>query len=256
MLQIEPKIRKEYARGSYNKFDDVEQWIRISEGCPNNCIFCRETVECGKDPIYLPIPKIVRNQVKILDMNFIYKPKALQILKDLGSRRVNGKVIYYEFKCGIDYRYLTFELAHALKDARFINIRISWDFSFGLQRRIKKAIDILVKAGYKSKDITVFMICNWLITYEENCRKIDLCKVWNVKCADCYFDNQLSPNIKPIHWNHKEIKSFRDKVRTHDQMVNFGIDPEWKDEYFRKKEQTTLDKISDDNKKLNNVEEK
>ena len=55
---------------------------------------------------------------------------------------------------------------------------------------------------------------------------MDLCKVWNVKIADCWFDNQLSPNIKPIYWTQEQIKEFRKKVRKHNQLVNFGIDPE------------------------------
>lgn len=56
---------------------------------------------------------------------------------------------------------------------------------------------------------------------------MDLCKVWNVQMADCYFDNQLSPNIKPIHWTEEQIREFRHKVRKHNQLVNFGIDPEF-----------------------------
>ena len=60
--------------------------------------------------------------------------------------------------------------------------------------------------------------------------KLDLCKVWNVKVADCYFDNQLSPNIKPIHWKEDKIKTFRRKCRKHNQLVNFKIDPEYKND--------------------------
>lgn len=217
-----------YARGEYNKFDETEQWIRISEGCPNRCEFCRESEECGVEPIYLPIPETVRNKVKIMDMNLIYKPKALEIIKDLGSKKVGGKVVYYELICGIDYRYLTQEIANALKENRFKNIRIAWDHQFVLQKLIKKSIELLLKAGYRPNDITVFMICNWKIPYEQNLMKMDLCKVWNVKIADCWFDNQLSPNIKPIHWTAQQIKDFRHKVRRHNQMVNFKIDPEYK----------------------------
>ncbi len=85
---------------------------------------------------------------------------------------------------------------------------------------------MLLKAGYKPNDITIFMICNWKISYEHNLRKLDLCKVWNVKVADCWFDNQLSPNIIPIHWTDVQIKDFRHKVRKHNQLVRFKIDPE------------------------------
>ena len=222
------KKEKEYARGEYNKFNETEQWIRISEGCPNDCEFCRETKECGKEPIYLPIPEIVRNKVRIMDMNLIYKPKVLEIIKELGQKKVNGKVVYYELICGIDYRYLTQEIANDLKENRFINIRMAWDHQFILQKEIKKAVWILLKAGYKNNDIMVFVICNWKIPYEECLRKMDLCKIWNVQIADCWFDNQLSPNIKPIYWTAEQIKDFRHKCRKHNQMVNFKIDPEYK----------------------------
>lgn len=225
-LQEKPKLTKAYSKGFYNKFNNDEQWIRISEGCPNKCEYCRESFENGTKPIYYEIPEIVCNQVKLLDMNLIYKPKALDIIKELGLKKVNNKVVYYELICGIDYRYMTQELATALKENRFINIRLAWDHSIHNQKKIKACIDMLLKAGYNSKELMVFMVCNWKIPYIHNMFKLDLCKIWRVKVHDAYFDNQLPPKVKPIHWDAEQIKKFRRKVRTHNQMVNFGIDPE------------------------------
>ena len=221
-MEYTPKLTKPYSTGSYNKVDDTEQWIRITEGCPNNCPYCFEPREVKIHPI----PEIVRNKVKIMDMNLLSKKQALDIMQELGSKKVDGKVVYYELICGIDYRFTTQELADALKQNRFKNIRLAWDWEINRQKAIKNCIQLLLKAGYIPKDITVFMICNWKISYDDNLRKLDLCKVWNVKVADCWFDNQLSPNIKPIHWNIYEIKDFRKRVRKHNQIVNFGIDPE------------------------------
>lgn len=217
---------KEYAKGSYNRMNDVEQWIRISEGCPNNCEFCRETKENTAKEVYLDIPKIERNIVKIMDMNLMYKSKCIEILDFLGQQKVNNRVVYYELICGIDYRFMDIDKCEALKRNRFKNIRLAWDHSYLEQKRIKKCIDMLKKVGYGKGDITVFMICNWKKTYETNCQKLDLCKVWNVKVADCWFDNQLSPNIEPIHWTVEQVVSFRKKVRKHNHLVRFGIDPE------------------------------
>ena len=163
-----------------------------------------------------------------MDMNLLCKSESLEIIKELGRRKVNNKVIYYELICGIDYRFLTQELASALRQSRFKNIRLAWDHSFNLQKKIKDAIKLLQNSGYSSKEITVFMVCNWKIPFEDNCRKMDLCKIWSVKIADCWFDNQLSPNIKPIHWTEEQIKLFRKRVRKHNHLVNFGIDPEIK----------------------------
>jgi hypothetical protein len=110
-------------------------------------------------------------------------------------------------------------------------VRIAWDWFYKDQFKIKDALQILMKAGYDSKKIMVFMICNHpSISYEENMNKLDLCKVWNVLCADCYFDNQVRIHDKfiPIGWTTKEAYAFREKVRKHNHLVNFGVDPELK----------------------------
>jgi len=218
------KGKVKYHSEPYNKFDDTEQWIRITDGCPNNCPYCYAPQELK---IY-PIPEIVRNQVKIMDMNLLAQPKAIDIIEELGSKKVNNKIVYYELVCGIDYRFITKQIADILKVARFINIRLAWDWFYKDQMKIKDSINMLLKAGYRNKDIMIFMICNWKISYKECCNKLDLCKIWNVQVSDCWFNNQTAPNIVPEHWNAKEIKEFRSKCRKHNQLVNFKIDPEVK----------------------------
>jgi len=224
-----PKVQ--YSYGPYNKFNKEEQWIRITEGCPNQCPYCYEPKEFK----IFKIPEIVRNKVKIMDMNLLAKKEAKDIIRELGSKKVNDKVIYYELICGIDFKFMDQEIANLLKENRFKKIRLAWDWTFKDQYRIKDTIDFLLKAGYNSKEIMVFMICNWKIPYEVNLKKMDLCKIWRVQIADCYYDNQTSPNIIPIHWTKEQIKSFRKKVRTHNQMVNFGIDPDVKQKLKEKK---------------------
>lgn len=213
-----------YSYGPYNKFNDTEQWIRITEGCPHKHPYCYEP----KEIMVFGIPKIVRNEVKIMDMNLLCKPEALALITLLGSELVNNRVVYYELICGIDYRFLTKEIAEALKRSRFRNIRIAWDWWYKNQYQIEAALERLLHAGYRSDDITIFMICNWKISYQENLKKLDLCKIWRVKVSDCWFDNQVSPDIKPIHWLPEQIKDFRRRVRKHNQLVRFGIDPEIK----------------------------
>jgi hypothetical protein len=221
-----------YARGPYNHTNAEEQWIRLSEGCPNNCEFCRETKECGKDPIYFQIPEITRNKVKILDMNLSYKPRFIEILNELAQKRVNGHVVHYELICGIDFRTFTLEKANALKAARFKNIRLAWDFGFEHQALIKKTINMLVRARYQRTKISVFILCNWKIPHKIVLRKLDLLKIWNTKVSDCWFDNQISPRIKPIYWTKEQIIDLRgkkdSKCRLHNQMVGYGIDPNYK----------------------------
>lgn len=70
----------EYCYGAYNKYDDKEQWIRITEGCPHNCPFCYEPKEIK----VFGVPEIIRKDIKIMDMNLLCKPEALRILNELG----------------------------------------------------------------------------------------------------------------------------------------------------------------------------
>ncbi len=210
-----------YSYGSYNKCNKTEQWIRLTEGCPHHHPYCYEPTEIK----IFEIPNIVRRRVKIMDMNLLCKPEALSILQNLGTRKVNGKNVTYELICGIDYRFLTPEIAVALKKARFKNVRIAWDWYYTDQIPIKKALWMLFKVGYKPNDVMVFMICNWKIRFEENMKKLDLCKVWNVQVCDCYYDNQIK-KIEPVFWSGSQIKEFRHRVRSHNQLVNFKIDPE------------------------------
>ena len=215
----------EYSYGAYNKFDENEQYIRITEGCPNNCPYCYEP----KDIKIFDIPDILRNDVKIMDMNLLCKPEALKIINDLGTRKVGGKVVYYSLICGIDWRFLTQELADALHQNRFKKIRLAWDYGFGDQIKIKNAVKLLRRAGYKQpNDIMVFMVCNWEIPFDVNMHKLDLLKIWNVQVSDCWFDNQLPPNVQPVHWTKEQIKVFRSKCRKHNHLVNWNYDPEYK----------------------------
>ena len=223
-LQKDVHLLKPYSYGPYNKYNAREQWIRISEGCLHNCPFCYEPTELK----VFGIPEILRNKVKIMDMNLLCKKEALSIIQQLGEKRVNGRVIHYELICGIDHRFLTQQLANALKQSRFLRPRIAWDWYYKDQLLIKDAIDRLFRAGYNHNDIMVFMICNWRIPLSENLKKLDLCKVWNVKVCDCYFDGQVSPNIIPMFWKDVEIRLFRKKVRKHNQLVLFKVDPQLK----------------------------
>jgi len=96
-------LAKPYSFGPYNKVEESEQWIRLTEGCPNQCPYCAEPSEIK----VFGIPPIERNFVKIMDMNLLCKKEALEIIQELGSKRVNGRIVRYELICGIDWRFFS-----------------------------------------------------------------------------------------------------------------------------------------------------
>ena len=191
--------------------------IKFTDGCPNKCDYCDEPKVTPK--FYEPeIPP--DKEVGILDMNFLSNPKAKEILFNLPNNR------HYEFICGVDYRRLDWTIVKLLYDKGFKKIRWAWDYNFSQQKTHKKVLEMFVNAGYKPKELSVFMILNWKIPFVECCQKLDLLKVWNVKVNDCCWPGGYK-QAKPVHWTPEQIKKFRHMCRKHNQMVLFGIDPEY-----------------------------
>ena len=190
--------------------------IQFTKGCPNQCSYCYETAEM--EYFNPDIPK--DNQIRILDMNFLSNPNLYWIFDKLPKRE-------YELVCGIDYRRLNQTIANKLKEKNFIKIRWAWDYSFCEQKKHYKVWRMLKKAGYRSKDLSVFVLVNWKIPYSDCVKKLDLLKVWNVKVNDCCFDGGYK-RAKPKYWDIQDIKRFRRMCRKHNQMVLFKIDPELK----------------------------
>ncbi len=97
------------------------QRIELHRGCPWHHEYCYEP-QINED---FPIPETVKNYVEILDMNFLVRKDAIEVLQRLGEIRVNNQVVKYEFKCGLDYRFLTPKIAAQLKASRVVRPRLA-----------------------------------------------------------------------------------------------------------------------------------
>ena len=214
----------------YSIVDVDYQIIQASRGCKRHCPFCGVW---QIEPEFVPKEsiknEIVKNKLVFYDNNLLANPYIESILKELAELKLNGRHVYSESQSGFDGRLLTFKLAKLLKEARFINPRIAWDGPFEVWNNIENQINILCKAGYKSKDISIFMIYNWEYTFEEMELKRRKCFEWGVQMADCRnrpltqeFDNyngriEQSSKDYYIHelkgWTDEKVKKFRKNVR-------------------------------------------
>lgn len=189
--------------------------IQFTNGCPNNCLYCYE-----KDKMQYFNPEIPKEkEVQILDMNFLANPNAKEILRNLPKKK-------WEFICGIDYRRLDQEICNLMKEKGFIKVRWAWDYTFIQQKTHRNILKMFLKAGYKSEELSVFILVNWKTPYIDCCKKLDLLKVWNVKVNDCCYDGGYNL-AKPVYWKPEHIKKFRAMCRKHNQLVRFKIDPEY-----------------------------
>ena len=179
----------------------------------------------------------------LFDNNFFANPHIKDILRSLAELKINNRSVIFESQSGYDGRLLDNDpdLAILLKKARFSNIRIAWDNGIEDHESIKRQISYLIKAGYSSKEIYVFMIYNFNIPYEIMIKKIEYCKKWKVQIADCRyrplsttFDNYKSYASKEgqtkkdyyIHeitgWSDKKIRMFRRLVRQHNMEIRYA----------------------------------
>ena len=205
-------------------YEQKEDYLvtKITKGCPHNCSFCY-----SDDFEVIGIPEFNRNHVLLIDENLLSHQEILDVLETLRNKRVDNKVIYYEAICGFDKRFLTYDIALALKQARFKKPRIAWDGGV-LQdhNSIDHALNILQTAGYRAQDISVFVLTNWKVSYADCLLKLEHLKRWGVKINDCCYNCSYDDPI-PQYWTIEEIRDFRRRARKHNQLINFrGYDPE------------------------------
>ena len=214
------------------------QIIHSMRGCFRKCKFCG-TWKIEPEETYTDnIPNMIRkNHVIFYDNNLLRRPDIEKFLYDLSRVKVNGKYVTYESQSGFDGRILNQDVANLLHKAHFINVRIAWDGGVSDYPDIEKQIQYLCKAGYKRKEIFVFMLMNWDIVPAEMEKKRQYCWRYGVQIIDCRFRplNQLyghySTKIKQtdidyyIHpsWSDSTIKRFRRNIRKHNICIRHEI---------------------------------
>ncbi len=222
----------------------------MMRGCIRRCPFCGTwkiepvRINKSKEEVIKELALVGKNKVIFFDNNILANPHIEEILNALISLRINNKPVSFECQSGFDGRLLEKnpKLATLIKKARFENVRIAWDNGLKDKNSVKRQIDILVEAGYQPKNITIFMIYNFDIPYEDMLIKLNYCKKWGVQISDCRYRplNIDYDNYKPhmrhgqpegdyyIHkisgWTDKTVRSFRSLVRRHNIWVRYAKD--------------------------------
>ena len=233
------------------------QIIHTSRGCIRQCGFCgtyiiepewdckpsikeeiKENQKRQYDHNKKPLKKII-----FYDNNLLANVYIENILEELIELKKERKITYVESQSGFDGRILRKKphLAKMLKDAGFKNPKIAWDYGIKQAPKIKEQIDLLVDAGFTYKEISVFMIYNYEIPYEEMEEKRVRCADWGVQITDCRYrplnaedDNYSSykrkqgPQDYHIHtesgWTDAKVRKFRRNIRRHNICMRHEVD--------------------------------
>ena len=244
-------VKTESLKREYDLYvPDVDfQILHTQRGCERHCPFCGTW---KVEPVFLEEytikDKIFKKKLVFYDNNFLadkdlkHATRAEKILDELIELKKEKKIIWCESQSGFDGRILLENphLARKIKQAGFRYPRIAWDWGYNQYPSIDKQINLLVDAGYSRKDITVFMLYNWDIPFEEMEKKRIKCFEWEVQISDCRYrpldstyDNynprkdQENTNEYYIHkdggWSDAKIKQFRKNVRRQNICVRQGL---------------------------------
>ncbi len=227
---------------AYDLVDVNYQILHTTRGCIRQCGFCGVyTIEpewlCKKSIK----DEIIKKRLIFYDNNLFANPYIENILEELIELKKNRKISYIESQSGFDGRLLIKKphLAKMIKEAGFKNPKIAWDHELTDASFIKKQLDILIDAGFKPSEISVFMIYDYELDYNEMEEKRAKCFEWGVQIADCRyrpldatFDNYNPRKRKQTNkdywinpnWTDTEVRLFRRNVRRHNICIRYGVD--------------------------------
>lgn len=223
---------------AYDLVDVDYQIIHTTRGCIRKCSFCGTYCIEPKFTYKKSIKDIVSSEKIIFyDNNLLANPYIENILDELISLKIKGKIKHVESQSGFDGRILLKNplLAKKIKQINFKNIKIAWDGSIDDADNIEKQIGLLADAGYNRRNISVFILYNHDLDYNECEKKRVKCFQWGVQVIDCrfkplnqtfdYYNGMLRREQTSeeyfIHdrWTDKQIKSFRRNCRRHNICI-------------------------------------
>ncbi len=219
------------------------QIVHASRGCPRHCEFCGTW---KLEPAFRPRSSIkdlvFKKGVVFYDNNLLMNPHIETILGELAELKSQNKISWCESQSGFDGRILLVRphLAALLKKAGFRNPRIAWDHGMDERDSIRLQLDVLAQAGYMvSKEVYMFMVYNWDLSFEEMEAKRVTCWGWKVQISDCRYrpldqlwdhyrgHRRQTPEDYHIHvssgWADVTVKQFRRNVREQNICVRHGF---------------------------------
>lgn len=215
----------EKCQPDYDLVDVDYQIIHSSRGCIRKCPCCGVYEIEPKFTCKKTIKnEIIKRKLIFYDNNLLANPFIEKVLEELVELKKNRTILNCESQSGFDGRILISKpnLGKLLKKANFVNPKIAWDGEFSEADDIKKQIDILVDSGYKYKEISVFMLFNHDISFEDMEKKRIQCWKWNVQITDCRY--------RPLDQNYDNYNPYTKKPQS---RKDYYIHPGWTDELVR-----------------------
>lgn len=142
----------------------------MSRGCPRGCDFCHVEAKEGRKAYKVAdLSAFWRGQknIVLLDPN----PIACREWKDILQQLIESKS-WVDFSQGVDIRLMTEEKAEMIKRIKTKNIHFAWDRYEDKDIIIPKFKDFKEITGYGYQALTVYMLCNFDTTFEQDLERV------------------------------------------------------------------------------------
>lgn len=162
------KNRIRIHKGLYDKAENilpdyslVPEWdgsiIFSSRGCIRNCPFCAVKVlepefKAKKSIKHLIYPK--HKRVIFWDNNILASPYWEDIFQELEELQLE-----VDFNQGLDARLINIQVVSRLQKLKIPLVRLAYDTQ-GMRKHLKYAIDLLMEAGFRGRQIMVYCLYN------------------------------------------------------------------------------------------------
>ncbi len=144
----------------------------MSRGCPRGCDFCHVEAKEGRKAYKVAdLSEFWRGQKNIilLDPN----PIACKEWKDILQQLIDSKS-WVDFSQGVDIRLMTEEKAEMIKCIKTKNIHFAWDRYEDKEKIVPKLKMFKEYTGYDYRKLTVYMLCNFDTTFEQDLERVYL----------------------------------------------------------------------------------
>lgn len=144
----------------------------MSRGCPRGCDFCHVEAKEGRMAYKVAdLSEFWRGQknIVLLDPN----PIACKEWKDILGQLIDSKS-WVDFSQGVDIRLMTEEKAEMIKRIKTKNIHFAWDRYEDKEKIVPKLKMFKEYTGYDYRKLTVYMLCNFDTTFEQDLERVYL----------------------------------------------------------------------------------
>lgn len=154
----------------YPKFTKTTAYGFLTRGCCNNCGFCivspKEGI-CSKKVADLSEFWRGQKNINLLDANLLACKERIDLLQQLADSKAR-----VDFTQGLDARFITEQVAHALLKIRIKRIHFAFDFMKN-ENQIVKGLRIFKKvSGLSDSKLIVYILTNFDTSIEEDLYRV------------------------------------------------------------------------------------